>query len=718
MPIQKLQFKPGINREGTTLTNKGSWYEGDKIRFRSGTVEKIGGWVLDTGTSASTLVPTTGAFFGTCRALWNWATLSGNNLLAVGTSQKYYVQNGTNGYLYDITPIRATSAAGAATFAASNGSKTLTVTQTNHGAGPGDFVTFSGAVSLGGNITASVLNTEFQILTVPNSNQYTIQATVFASAGDVGNGGAATVATYQINSGSATSTSLSGWGAGTWGGTVSGVLTTTLSGGITAIATTITLASVAGFPTGTTTTIKIDNELITYNGIVGSTLQSCVRGVSGTTAAAHSAGATVQLATSFTGWGASASTTTTTSQLRLWSQSNYGQDLIFNPRGGALYYWAFSGLTYNRATVMSGSNTPSVSNYVMVADAQRMVVAFGVNDPYSASPTTQDPMLIRWSDQNDYTNWVPAISNQAGSYRLSHGSQIMMGQQARQEILVWTDAALYSMQYVGAPYVWGFQLLADNISIMSQNAASTVNNTTFWMGTDKFYRYSGRVDTLYCALRHYIFDNINISQASQFFSGTNEAYNEVWWFYCSKNSTTIDRYVIYNHLEDLWYYGSLARTAWLDSPIRDYPMAAGYDGQLIYHENGVDDGTTSPVSAINSYVTSSDIDIGDGDRYGFVWRVIPDMDFEGSNVAAPTAYITLLPRRNPGASYGITNVQNVVSDNDYAITNSYLVQRFTQQITVRARGRQIAFKVGSNTLGTQWQLGFPRMDVRADGRKT
>lgn len=643
MPLQKLQFRPGVNRESTTLANEGGWFESDKVRFRSGSAEKIGGWVADTGTSNATLAPPTGSFWGVCRSLWNWITLSSYNLLGVGTNLKFYIQNGTGGTFYDVTPLRLTTAAGDVTFAATNGSTTLTVTDAAHGAQAGDFVTYSGAVTLGGVITAAVLNKEYRVVAVTSNNVYTITSTVAANASDVGNGGSATVGAYQITTGSDVSTTSVGWGAGGWGGITTGYTST--------------------------------------------------------------------------GWGSPAPAGVGFgSQLRLWSQSNYGEDLIFNPRGGGLYLWEVNANPniFDRGTLLTTGDTPDVCNFVMVSDASRFVICFGVNDYGSA---VQNPMLIRWSDQEDYTQWTPAVTNQAGSYTLSHGSQIISAIQARQEILVWTDSAIYSMQYLGAPYVWGFQILGDNLSIVSQNAVATANNITYWMGVDKFYMYSGRVETLPCTLRSYIYNDINLSQASQFFAGTNEGFNEVWWYYCSANSDTIDKYVVYNYLERIWYYGTLNRSAWLDSPLRVEPMATTYGNQLVYHETGVDDGTTNPPSAITAYVQSADFDIGDGHNFGFVWRLIPDVTFDGSTVTAPALDFTVRPRQFPGSNYGNSNNPEVVSTVSYAGQRTYNVQQFTEQVYVRIRGRQMAFKVSSDTLGTAWQLGVPRIEVRPDGRR-
>ena len=746
MPLQKLQFRPGINRENTSYANEGGYYASNKIRFRSGMPEKVGGWEADTGTNLSALKPTTGTLWGVCRALWNWLNLTGYNLLALGTNFKYYIQSGTNGFYYDVTPLRVTTSAGDVTFAASTGSTTITVTDAGHGAQTGDFVTYSGAVSLGGNITAAILNAEFQI-TYLSSNQYTITSSVAATAGDSGNGGASVIGAYQITTGNAVFTQNLGWSAGTWGGVVVGTATNQLNGAINNSVTTITVDSTTGFSTPTGT-LLIDQETITYTGTTGTTFTGCTRGVSGTgsgAAASHADNAAVVQSTTFTGWGAAAAAGLGT-QLRLWSQSSFGEDLIFNPRGGALYYWANSASanTFNRGqylgpstavvtksgTITTDSSCPTVANFVMVSDASRFVLTFGVNDYGSV---IQDPLLIRWSDQESFATWFPAVTNQAGSYRLSHGSQIITAMQTRQEILVLTDSAIYSMQYLGPPYVWSFQIMGDNISIAGPNAIATANNITYWMGTDKFYMYSGRVQTLPSTLREYVYNDINLTQSFQFMAGTNEGYNEVWWQYCSANSDVIDRYVIYNHLENTWYYGDWVnytgtayqgRTAWLDSALRAYPMAATYgvaggitNTLLVYHENGVDDGTVNPANPIVAQVTSSDFDIGDGHNFGFVWRLIPDLTFDGSTVNQPIAMFTVLPRANSGAPYGSANNPDVVSAQNYQNQRNYAVQQFTQQVYVRIRGRQMAFKVSSDELGVQWQLGVPRIDIRPDGRR-
>lgn len=711
MPLQKLQLRPGVNRESTTLANEGGWFECDKVRFRSGYPQKIGGW---TPLSSDT-------YLGIARSLWNWVTLRGYNLLGVGTDIKYYIEKG--GVYNDITPIRVTTTLPTDPFTTQFGLSTVTVNAPAHGAINGDFVTFSGATSVAG----LDLNAQYQI-TYVNSNTYTITASGTASSSTTG-GGAAVVAEYQLNIATATTTYQTGWGVGLWGGITTGTAATLLDGGINNSVTTITVNSTSGF--SATGTVLIDAELITYAAKTSTQFTGCTRGVSGTTAASHLNNAVVYDATTFTGWGQSASTTQY-NQIRLWSEANFGEYLLLNPSGGGIYLWiptyvSNGALVIDRAQLLSSASSgayltdadcPTVTSLITVSDASRFVIAFGAND---YGQTTQDPMLVRWSDQESYQVWTPAATNQAGSYRLSSGSYIVTAQQTRQEILIWTDGALYSMQYLGPPYVWGFNILSDNISIISPNAVATANNITYWMGTDKFYSYSGRVETLPCALRQYVFGDINLSQSYQFFAGTNEGYSEIWWFYCSANSTVIDKYVIYNYLDQVWYYGTLGRTAWRDSPLRDFPMAATYSNNVVYHENGVDDiTTTGNILPITSYIQSSDFDIGDGHNYGFVWRMIPDITFDGSTTPAPNkpeVTFTVRPRYNPGAPYGVSDTPTVASAQSYAAQTNYTVQEFTQIVYTRIRGRQMAFKISSNTVGTQWQLGVPRIDVRPDGRR-
>ena len=663
MPLQKLQLRPGVNRESTTLSNEGTWFEMDKVRFRSGYPEKIGGWVKDNGPNTSALQPSTGTLWGVCRSLWNWLNLAGFNLMGLGTNLKYYIQNGTGGGFYDVTPLRETATGVANAFTTntatnSGGQTTLVINDAGHGAQTGDFVTISATSGTVNGVLAANIDGEHQI-TYISSSTYSIVVTGTASSS--GTPAVSATFAYQITTGSSIYTSNVGWGAGGWG----------------------------GFYSGSTPT----------------------------------------------GWGSPAPAGLGIGQqLRLWSESNFGQNLVLNPRGGALYYWAVdtSPATFNRAQILSPTNTntqnsiqywltdadcPTVCNFVMVSDASRFVIAFGCNDYGSA---TQDPLLVRWSDAENILVWTPTETNDAGSYRLSHGSEIVGAMQARQEILIWTDAALYSMQFLGPPDIWGFQILADNISIAGPNAMATAANITYWMGLDKFYMYSGRVETLYCPLRQYIFGDINLQQQYQFFASTNEGFNEVWWFYCSANSTTIDRYVIYNHLERIWSYGNLTRTAWLDSPLRSSPTAAGLvsgNSTLIYHEQGVDDASVNPPVAISAYCQSADFDIGDGHNYGFGWRMIPDITFDGSTVNNPSVVFTLRPRQNPGANYNTADTPTVTSAQNYQSQRNYTVQQFTQIVYTRIRGRQMAFKVSSDGLGVQWQLGVPSLDIRPDGRR-
>lgn len=622
MPLKKLLFKPGINREVTRYTNEGGWYECDKVRFRQGFPEKIGGWQR---ISAST-------FLGVCRSLWNWITLGGADIVGVGTHLKFYLEEG--GVYNDITPVRSTTAAGDITFSATNGSATITVSDVGHGARVDDFVTFSGAVTLGGNITADVLNQEYQIVTVPSADSYTITATATANASDTGNGGSSVVGAYQIRTGEAFAVPLLGWGAGGWG--------------------------------------------------------------AGT-------------------WGTGG---TSTELIRLWSQSNFGGDLIFGFRGGDIFYWEAANGVGTRGVYLNSlagaSDVPTKQNILLVSDISRFVFCFGTNDVGTA---TLDPMLIRWSDQEDPVNWTPASINQAGSLRLSRGTEIVAAKQARQEVLVWTDSSLYALQYQGAPTVWGAQLVGDNISIASMNSVAFASGIAFWMGKDKFYMYDGRSQPLQCDVRRYVFNDFNTLQYDQVFAGTNESFHEIWWFYCSTDSQVVDRYVVFNYLEQTWYYGTLSRTAWLDSGLRDYPLAATYSNNLVNHEEGTDDNESGTPAAITATITSGQFDLDDGDRFAFIWRIMPDVTFDGSTAASPAATISLLPLANSGSGY--KDPLSESGSNSGAVTRAAIVpvEEFTGQVNTRVRGRQISLRMESDALGVKWQLGSPRLDMRPDGRR-
>jgi hypothetical protein len=617
MSLQKIVLKSGVNKENTRYTTEGGYYESEKIRFRQGTPEKIGGWVRTSVNS----------FLGVCRSLWTWISLSNQNLTGVGTNLKFYAENG--GAYYDITPIRDTITLGANPFSTSSGLSTVVVTDATGGFITNDFVTFSGATAVAG----LTISGEYQ-LTFISASTYSITASGTASSNATG-GGAAVVAQYQINTGPAYAVPLVGWGAGAWG-----------------------------------------------NGT----------------------------------WGNGGSST---DALRIWNQANFGGSLVYGPRGRGIYYYDPQlgiGTRGVAVTSLTGaSDVPIYQNTLMVSDASRFVLVFGTNDIGS---TDINPMLIRWSDQESVTNWTPAITNQAGGLPLSHGSFIVTAYQLRQEIVVFTDSAVYGLQYLGAPLVWGSQILADGTSITGPNAAAVANGVLFWMGYDKFYKYDGRIQTLRCDLKQHVFSDINQLQYEQVFAGTNEGFNEIWWFYCSSGLTTIDKYVIYNYLEDIWYYGSMARTAWLDSGLWYYPIAATYSNNLVTHENGVDDNVTGDPQPIEAYITTSEFDIGDGHNFGFVWRLLPDMTFRGSTVdSSPQATMYLYPLQNSGSGYN--NPTSVAGSDNGTITRTAIVpvEEFTGQVNIRVRGRQMAFKVGSNKLGTTWQLGSPRIDIRQDGRK-
>jgi hypothetical protein len=711
MPLQKILFKPGVNKENTRYTTEGGWYEADKIRFRQGNPEVIGGWE-----------PLSAAYFqGVCRSLWNWVTLGGDNLIGVGTNLKFYINQG--GLYYDITPIRATSTINNNPFVLT-ASTTVTVTDTNHGCVTGDFVTFSGAATIGGggtNVTAAVLNQQFQV-TVLDANTYTIVISVTpnatAIAGSPG-GGASVVATYQINVGPAIPVPLVGWGAGPWGSPPP-------AGGT---------IGTWGYGLTSTSALRLWNQInygqdLVYGPRTGAIYYwTANNGVNTRGVLLNSLGGTV----SFT----NASPTVVTSTI-LYTEGAAlqfsGGSLPTGVTAGTTYYvFEVNGLTFKLLTAggaavnttSSGTGTvsnivdvPTVQNNMTVSDASRFLIAFGCND-YGSN--ILDPMLIRWSAQDDIYNWTPDPTNQAGFTRLSHGSEIVATVQTRQEIVVFTDVSVYSLQYLGPPYVWASQLLGDNISIMSPNSAVIASGIVYWMGVDKFYSYDGRVQTLNCDLRRFIFGDINQAESLQVFSGTNEGFNEVWWFYCSANSTAIDKYVIYNYVEKIWYYGTMSRTAWLDSGLQSYPIAANYfpntlTGNLINHETGLNDNTTGTAIAIDAYISSSEFDIGDGHNFGFVWRVIPDLTFENAENtpagALPTVAMTLYGLVNSGSGVTSSASQPVAKSSTYVIT-----EQFTGQIYTRMRGRQMIFKISSNQVNTTWQLGAPRIDIRPDGRR-
>jgi hypothetical protein len=735
MPLQKLQFRPGLNREGTDYSNEGGWYDGDKIRFRSGFPEKIGGWSRMASAQ----------FLGLARSLWNWVALSGANYLGVGTNLKYYIEQG--GTYNDVTPVVYTSSPALNNcFTITNGSNAVTVVDGQYSPNIGDYVTFSGANTIStSNVTNTILNQEYAVASIVNSIAYTITVSVTANANATG-GGNTVVAAYQQPTGLNTFTVGNGWGAGPWPvtGTISTLTnpfaTTNGSNTVTVTQTAhgLTNGKAVIFSNATATggvSAPLLNTLF-YVTTVNANAYTVTTQANATSTTTGGGTVTVYAETGTRGWGTAYTASGIGQQLRLWSNDNYGQQLFIAPRGGSISYWIPPGQVYpssisgglstraqslalqSTAAGYDGTRVPTSTYQVVASAIQRFIICMGANpyDPVTAA-TTFDPLLVRWSDQENPYEWVPAVTNQSGEFRLSSGSFIMCARNTRQEILVWTDSAIYSMQYLGPPYIWGFQILMDNISIMSPNASITINNVTYWMGVDKFYMYSGRVETLPCSLWQYTFEDINRDQAFQVFCGSNEGYNEIWWFYCSQGSNTVNKYVIYNYLERTWYYGSMARTAWLDSGIRQYPMATDYNSRVLYHESAVDDVSGDAPVPINAYVQSSDFDIGDGHNFGFVWRILPDVNFNGSNVNNPYVTMKVKPRRNSGTPYGTADNPEVISGDNFAAAPIYNIQEFTGQVYTRLRGRQLAFRIESNSLGVAWQLGSPRIDIRNDGRR-
>jgi hypothetical protein len=801
MPLKKLTLKPGVNKENTRYTNENGWYISDKMRFRQGTPEKIGGWARIS----------VNVFQGICRSLWNWVTLSFLNLIGVGTNLKFYIENG--GAYYDITPIRASSVIGNNPFVATTSSQTITVTDADHGAATGDFVTFYGAVGLGGNITAAVLNAEYQV-TVINTSSYTINVAVAANATDTAGspgGGASVIASYQIPIGPEIEVPLNGWGAGGWGLGLWGtglpdasslrlwtqsnfgedLIFAPLAGGIyywrassqlTGQIFTITIAApavltfqtphglsisdaiqldttgalptplypnityyVASVPTTTTITLRTSAVASSATTTLSGVAITGIAGQFSCTAMspALSIGQSITISGTLGGTGTITGYVNPTTYYIIATNGSTTFTLSTTSGGSGVVTTAGTptGLTYTLSTVINTSGTqsgvqtlslrgipltqlsgasdvPTIQNSIFVSDASRFVFAFGCNDYGS---TIQDPMLIRWSDQESPTNWTPSATNQAGSAKLSHGSRFVSALQTRQEIVVFTDASVYSLQYQGPPSVWSTQLLGDNISIISLNSPIIASGIIYWMGVDKFYKYDGRIQTLRCDLRQHIFQDINFGQAAQVFSGTNEGFNEVWWFYCSANSTVIDKYVTFNYFENngegVWAYGDLGRTAWLDSGLRANPLAATYTKNLVNHEQGVDDNETGTPVAINAIISSAEFDIDDGDHFGFVYRMLPDITFRGSNIDSPQVTMTLIPMQNSGSGYNNPISLGGNSDATVVRTSTAVIEQFTGQVYVRVRGRQMILQIESNQLGCAWQLGSPRIDIKQDGRR-
>jgi len=647
MPLQKLQFRPGVNRETTSYSNEGGWFDCDKVRFRFGTPEKIGGWEKYSGKS----------FLGTCRALKPFVALQGESYLGVGTHLKYYINEG-GGY-NDITPIRETTAAGAVTFAAVNGSSTLTITDANHGATQFDFVTFSGAASLGGVVTAAVLNQEYQISRIVSANSFEVVARevaslnditidgqytptpVVANGSDTGNGGGSIVGKYQITVGLDTTVAGAGWGAGTWS-----------------------------------------------------------RGT----------------------WGSAANLTAVGDTLRIWSHDNFGEDLIINVRNGGIYYWdkSTSSAPFAPAVALSDlagadPTTPTIAKQVMISDRDRHVIVFGCDAQDNIG--VQDPLLIRFSDQENPLVWSAQATNTAGDLRIGTGSEIITALETRQQILVFTDKSLHAMQYLGPPFTFGISMLSENITIASPLAAIAVDDMVMWMGEQEFYIYSGQVQKLPCSVRSYVFNDFNQDQAEKVTAAVNSSYSEIWWFYPSATVTNglinqdLDKYVVYNYQEKVWYYGNLARSAWVDRGIGQYPIAAALDGYLYYQEFGNDDGSVNPPAGINSYIESSQMSMGAGDNFVLLSKLIPDVTFDGSSSPSPNVDFTFQTRRFPGSAYDQTTVSDIIR------SSTVPVEQFTDQVRLRMRGRSFALKIQSDNTGVEWRLGTPRVELRPDGRR-
>ena len=685
MPLTKLQFRPGINREITAYSNEGGWNDCNHIRFRLGFPEKLGGW--------QKLLPET--FLGSCRSLMSWVTLQGERLIGVGTNRQSYYRFADD--FFNITPYRSVTAAGDVTFAVvtstlasgidatqvtievadastfqtfgvvligseqiryggvsgnilqqcerghngttaashSSGaaafSSSLRVSDTNHGADTGAFVTFSGAVSLGGTVTAPVLNTEHEITSVVDANDYFITLSVFPNASDTGNGGASVVGSYEINPGPDSALFGTGWGAGVWG-----------------------------------------------------------RGT----------------------WGSGASITVAGANLRIWSQDNFGEDLLACIRDGGIFYWDRSTAGGIRSPArmvelssLAGSNTaPTIAKQIMVSDQSRHVIAFGCDGQTTIG--TQDPLLIRFSDQESLTEWEATATTTAGDLRIGSGSEIVVAIETRQQILIFTDASLHAMQFLGPPFTFGLQELAYNTTIQGPNAAVAVNDTVFWMGRANFYAFTGRVEKLPCTVRDYVFSDLNDAQRTKVFAGVNSAFSEVFWFYPSANSLENNRYVVYNYADNVWYFGEMSRTAWMDRGIEDLPIAAA-DNLLYRHESGVD----ADNEVLDSFIESSPFDVADGNNFMFVSRLLPDISFGNSTADDPSVAMTVKMQNNMGGDIAQSNSKTVTQ------TNTAPVEQFTEQVYMRLRGRSMRFRVESDDLGVSWRLGSSTIDIRPDGRR-
>ena len=715
MPFSALKFKPGINADVTSYSNEGGYVDGNKIRFRNGFPEKIGGW---SKYSSNT-------YQGSARRLHNWVALDGSDYLGVGTHLKYYIEEGTT--FNDITPLRVTTSSGDVTFSATDGSTTVTVIDPAHGANENDFVTFSGADSLGGTVTASVLNAEHQIVTLISSNQYTITVSSAANSSDTGSGGSSVVGAYQINTGLNATVGGTGWGAGQWSGTTSGALATQLNEALDDSETAIDVDSSTGIVA--TDTILIEEELITVGTLSSNTLGTgggpSTRGASGTTAATHADNTLVRLAVGnadsandFVGWGNAAAITVSGAQIRTWSHDNFGEDLIINPKDAGLYYWDKSNGLSSRAVELSATSTysgeksvPTIAKQVVVSDQDRHVIAFGcdglgANSSATQGNGTQDPLLIRFSTQENPVDWFPTATNTAGDLRLGGGSEFVQAVETKQQILVFTNKTVHAMKFIGPPFTFGLQELSKNITIMSSKSAVAVDDAVFWMGVDTFYVYTGQTQQLPCTVKDKVFLDFNFEEKDKVHVGLNTEFGEIVWFYPTSSSSDIDAYVVYNYTERVWYYGTLARDAWLDRGIRDLPLATG-SSYLYNHEIGYDDDG----SAMSSFIESAPMDMADGDKFVSIKQLIPDVTFVGSTNVNPTVSFTVKAKNYSGASYDQTG------SGDTQRSSTSPIEQFTNKLDFRIRGRSFAIRVDSSELGCKYKLGTPQIDIRPDGRR-
>ena len=713
MPLNKIVFKSGIVSDITPYSNEGGFVDGDKIRFRLGSPEKIGGW--------EKFSPNT--YLGSARRLHNWVALDGSDFMGVGTHLKYYIEEGQT--FSDITPIRSTTGAGDVTFSATNGSTTITVTDPAHGANENDFVTFSGAVSLGGVITATILNAEFQITSLISSNAYTITSSVAANSSDTGNGGGSVVGTYQLNVGLDVTVGGTGWGAGQWSGTTSGALATQLNEALDASETDIDVDDETGMNTANDVII-VEEELMLVSATADDNTMTVTRGHSGTTAATHADNTLVRLAVGnadsandFVGWGNAASVTTPGAQIRTWSHDNFGEDLIINPRDGGLFYWDKTSGLGNRAVELSATSTfsgetsvPTIAKQVLVSDQDRHVIVFGC-DGLGATPTAtqgdgvQDPLLVRFSSQENPVDFFPTTTNTAGDLRLGGGSTFVQAVETKEQILVFTNKTLHAMRFIGPPFTFGIKELSKNITIMSPSSAIAIDDNVYWMGVDTFYIYSGQTQQLPCTVKDKVFLDLNVEERNKVHVGANTEFSEVWWFYPSASSTEIDKYVIYNYLENIWYFGTLARQAWLDRGIRSLPIATG--GQYLFnHETGFDDDG----SAMTSFVESAPMALGGAERFASINRIVPDISFAGSTSINPQVDFTIKARTHSGSGFTQTDDSNTSQR-----TATTPVEVYTEKLDVRVRGRTFAMRVEATEIGTSFKLGSPQVNIVQDGRR-